>query len=163
MGNAPFHDAVYFTSTPLEIIQILTDSGRVDYAICNKRGLNALHLAIRRRNTEYFLFMFKLYYIHIFMIVLSLLCLCRAIRFIMEINAEQLLEAKDVTGMSPFLVACRMRDYLIMELLIKAGANISAVDYQGNNAIILPAATNMKTEDVPPKDLCPEVFKVILV
>ncbi len=81
----------------------------------------------------------------------------------MEINAEQLLEAKDVTGMSPFLVACRMRDYLIMELLIKAGANISAVDYQGNNAIILPAATNMKTEDVPPKDLCPEVFKVILV
>ncbi len=69
MGNAPFHDAVYFTSTPLEIIQILTDSGRVDYAICNKRGLNALHLAIRRRNTEYFLFMFKLYYIHIFMIV----------------------------------------------------------------------------------------------
>lgn len=91
------------------------------------------------------------------------LCLCRAIRFIMEMNAEQLLETKDVSGMTPFLVACRMRDYVAMELLIKAGANLSAVDFKGNNAIILSATTDVKKEEVPPKDLCPEVFKVILV
>lgn len=66
MGNTPFHDVVYFTSTPLQIIQILTDSGRVDYTLCNRRGLNVLHVAIHRRNTEYILLMFNYIIIYIF-------------------------------------------------------------------------------------------------
>ncbi len=65
--------------------------------------------------------------------------------------SAQLLETEDFDGRTPFLVACCRKDYITMDLLIKAGADISALDKKGNDAIML-AATHLKKKDVPPKE-----------
>jgi len=58
------------------------------------------------------------------------------------------------------MVACCQKDYGTMDILIRAGADLGAVDNEGNDAIAL-AATHLKKEDVPPKDLSLEILKVL--
>lgn len=47
------------------------------------------------------------------------------------------LEEKDDKGMTPSLSACHMRKIDIIELYVEAGADVSAVDAKGNNALII--------------------------
>ncbi len=78
----------------------------------------------------------------------------------MEEKSEQLLEAKDASGRTPYLVACCQKEYMTMELLSKAGADLYATDNEKNTAVIL-AATHLEKDDIPPKDISPEISKVL--
>ncbi len=57
-----------------------------------------------------------------------------------------LLEAKGTAGKTALLVACQQMDRAAIELLIEAGANVNAVDINGNTAAMI-AANNLLVED----------------
>ncbi len=80
----------------------------------------------------------------------------------MENNAEILLESKDRTGRTPFLIACCQKDYITMDLLIVAGADLTAADNVGNDAVML-AATHLEKDDVPPKECSFKVTHLYLL
>ena len=82
--------------------------------------------------------------------------LLRSIRLFLENNAKILLESKDRTGRTPFLIACCQKDYATIELLIEAGADLTAADNVGNDAVML-AAIHLEKEDGPPKDFASKV------
>jgi len=69
----------------------------------------------------------------------------------LENNKEILPESKDSTGRTPFLIACCQKDYVTVDVFIRAGANLAATDNVGNDAVML-AATHLEKDDVPPKD-----------
>jgi len=56
------------------------------------------------------------------------------------------LEAKSTAGKTALLVACQQMDRAAIELLIEAGANVNAVDINGNTAAMI-AANNLLVED----------------
>ena len=73
----------------------------------------------------------------------------------------KLLEAKHENGSTALLIACRNKDYGTVELLVEAGADVRALDQDGNTAILL-AASSPATEEIPSKELSPAIFKVII-
>jgi len=56
-------------------------------------------------------------------------------------------------------MACHRIDYASVELLVKAGADVKAVDEDLNTAILL-AASSPEEDHIPTKDLSPSIFKV---
>jgi ankyrin repeat protein len=80
-----------------------------------------------------------------------------------SVNLEGLLEAKTKSGMTALLIAVDQRDFPLIELLIRAGADTKAMDCNGDTAMIL-ATKNPSQEDCHlPKDLVsPSLHKVII-
>ena len=72
---------------------------------------------------------------------------------------EELLEAKNELGMTALLLACQTKDCAIIELLVKAGANLKAVDADGRTAIIL-AASSPEEDQIPTEEGSPNIFEV---
>lgn len=71
------------------------------------------------------------------------------------------LEAKNKVGLTVLLMACRQKDYASVELLVKAGANVKAVDAALNSAILL-AASSPEEDHIPSKELSPSILKVFI-
>lgn len=71
----------------------------------------------------------------------------------------RLLEMKDDSGKTALLIACQKKDSSLIELLVQAGADINAIDHDGNSAVLL-AASSLEKDTIPSKDLSPFIFKV---
>lgn len=74
-----------------------------------------------------------------------------------------LLEARNKSGLTAFLVSCYQKDFGLMELLLDAGADVTAVDRDGNSAIVMYASNPADDiSNLPAKieDLCPSIFEV---
>ncbi len=78
------------------------------------------------------------------------------------ISLKRLLEARNLSGMTVLLVAVEQRDYALIELLIGSGAELKAVDENGDSALIR-ASTNLSEDECYPPDvlLSPTLLKVI--
>ena len=77
-------------------------------------------------------------------------------------HMEQLLETRTVKSkMTPLLFSCSKMIYPIIELLVDAGADLKAVDENGNTAAIIADSSSIMTL-VPIKTDSPEIFKVLL-
>ncbi len=74
---------------------------------------------------------------------------------------SQLLEQKNETGKTALLMACQKKNFALIELLVNAGADVNAVDQDGNTAILLVACCPFK-DAIPCKDVSPAIFKVII-
>ncbi len=72
------------------------------------------------------------------------------------------LEAKNESGMTALLIACWKRDYAIIELLVEAGADVTAIDRQSGNGAILLAASSPAEDQIPSEELSPGISKVLL-
>ena len=75
---------------------------------------------------------------------------------------EKLLEAKNNDGMTALLIASQKKNCALIEILIKDGASLKAVDKDGRTSIIL-AASSSDEDQVPTEKLSPEIFKVFLL
>ena len=71
----------------------------------------------------------------------------------------KLLEAKNENGETALLIACRNKDFALVEVLVEYGADVKAVDKDGNTAILL-AACSTAPDDIPHKENSPSIFKV---
>jgi len=71
----------------------------------------------------------------------------------------KLLEAKDESGRTAFLIASKNLDYSVIELLIEAGTDVNSVDQDKNTSILL-AATGPENDAAPSKDLSPFIYEV---
>jgi len=79
-----------------------------------------------------------------------------------SISLKRLLEARGPTGMTALLVAVDLRDYALIELLIGAGADVKAVDDNGDTALIRASTIPSEDECYPPDVLLsPTLLKVI--
>lgn len=74
-----------------------------------------------------------------------------------------LLETKNEQGMTAFLVACLQKEYALIELLVDAGTDLNAADLDGNTAISLIASSIINMDEIPSKDVAPEIFKVHII
>jgi len=73
---------------------------------------------------------------------------------------DKLLGTKTIkTEASPLMYACFKKSCPIIELLVDAGADLKAVDNDGNTPIILAASSSSK-DVMPTKEDSPEIFKV---
>ncbi len=74
----------------------------------------------------------------------------------------RLLEMKDGSEKTAFLIACQMKDYDLIEFLVKAGTDLNVIDKDGNTAIaiLLMATTTLRKDDIPSKKFSPAIFKV---
>lgn len=74
---------------------------------------------------------------------------------------EEILEAKDSNGMTAILIAVSQKDYMLIELLVDAGADMNAADKIGDTALIRTAKDPSFKYWIPPKDLLsPTLVKV---
>ena len=82
--------------------------------------------------------------------MIAIIVLFRAVRLFLDKcdQRETLLETKDLMGMTPFLLACRQKDYATIDLLVNTGADHYAVDNVGNSAITT-VAIHMKMDEFP--------------
>ena len=77
-------------------------------------------------------------------------------------HIDKLLKKRTVKSKkTPLLLSCSKMSYPIVELLVNAGADLKAVDENGNTAAILAASSPAKTLVLKKTD-SPEIFKVIL-
>jgi len=78
-------------------------------------------------------------------------------------NFKMLLEAKNAFGMTPLLIACRKKNYALIELLVENGSNLKSTDEDGNTAIIL-ALSRPSEQDIknPFDEFSQEIFKVFI-
>ena len=79
------------------------------------------------------------------------------------INLKRLLEARHISETTALMIAVDQMDIPLIELLIRTGADVKAVDANGNTALIR-ATNNLSEEDVgnPPKNLLsPFLLKVL--
>lgn len=73
--------------------------------------------------------------------------------------SSNLLEAKDHSGATALLIACKDKDYAMIELLVDSGADVKAVDQNGNTAILL-SASSPDPDEIPTNEISPAIFKV---
>ena len=71
--------------------------------------------------------------------------------------SSKLLEAKNEYGTTSLLIACLNRDYAVIELLVESGADVKAVDPDGNTSILLSAYSPV-TEEIPTQEFSPAIF-----
>ena len=76
-----------------------------------------------------------------------------------DILLSRLLEAKNESGKTAFLIASQKKDCALIELLVEAGADVNAADQEGNTAILLMAYCPIK-DVTPSKTISPAIFKV---
>ncbi len=72
---------------------------------------------------------------------------------------DKFLESQNENGKTALLIACQNKDYSIVELLIEAGANVKAVDQDGNTSILL-SNSDLGSYAMPTEELSPKIFKV---
>ena len=79
------------------------------------------------------------------------------------INLKRLLEARNKSGTTALMIAVDQRDFPLIELLIgTAGADVKAVDGNGDTALIRATKNLTEDNDIPPKHLLsPFLFKVL--
>ena len=70
------------------------------------------------------------------------------------------LEAQNKSGETALLIACKNKDYSIVDLLIGAGANVKAVDKDGNTTILLATSDPAVSQEIPTKEFSPKIFRV---
>lgn len=70
------------------------------------------------------------------------------------------LEAQNESGKTALLIACKNKDYSIIDLLIEAGANVKAVDKDGNTTILLATSDPVVSQEIPTKEFSPKIFQV---
>ena len=70
-----------------------------------------------------------------------------------------LLEMKNDSGKTAILISCQNKDYALVEFLVEAGADLRAVDQDGNSAIIL-AASSTAVDETLSKVLSPTICRV---
>jgi len=73
---------------------------------------------------------------------------------------KNLLEVKNESNITALLIACKLKDPALIELLVEAGANCEVLDEESNTCILL-AASSLAKDTAPTKMLCPSIFKVI--
>ncbi len=73
-----------------------------------------------------------------------------------------ILEAKNKSGVTALLMASYRKDLASIELLVKAGANVKAVDEDDNTAVLL-ASSSADDYRIPIKESSPAIFKVIFL
>ena len=79
-----------------------------------------------------------------------------------QTSLKRLLEARAPSGKTALLVAVDLRDYALIELLIGAGADVKAVDENGDSALISASTIPSEDECYPPEVLLsPTLIKVI--
>jgi len=69
------------------------------------------------------------------------------------------IDTQNESGQTALMVACQKKDYATIELLVEAGADVNAVDEEGNTAIIL-AISSVEEDVAPKKEFSPFIFKV---
>ncbi len=72
-----------------------------------------------------------------------------------------LLEMKNDSGKTAILISCQNKDYALVEFLVEAGADLRAVDQDGNSAIILAASSTAEDETLS-KVLSPTICRVFI-
>ena len=80
-------------------------------------------------------------------------------------NLGSLLEIQNEHGHTALLIACHQKNYAVVELLVVAGANIKAVDFDGNTALILAVsyACEEIVQSVPLQEISPSIFEVFFL
>lgn len=73
-----------------------------------------------------------------------------------------ILEEKDDNGMTPLLFACLKRRIDIIELYVESGADVSAVDAKGNNALMILIQSSEPLV-LPRQETNPLIFEVNIV
>ena len=74
--------------------------------------------------------------------------------------AGKILEAKNTSGMTALLIAISQKSYDLIELLISAGADLKAVDFNGDTALILASSHPTRKDAIPKNLLSPSLLKV---
>ena len=75
------------------------------------------------------------------------------------------IDAKTKDGLTALILACYKLDYALIELLVDNGADVNAVDKDGDSPIILLAMrlrSANKKKLTPTKDKSPKIHKVCL-
>lgn len=62
-------------------------------------------------------------------------------------------------GVTPLMLSCRKAHYQLVEMLVKGGANVQAVDNKGETTVIYAAAAK-RFKTPPNADSAPEIFMV---
>lgn len=77
------------------------------------------------------------------------------------------MDPKASKRITPLMIACIKNDYATVEFLVKSGANIDAIDIDGDSIIILTALAmraNVKKNKAilpPTEESSPDIFKVL--
>ncbi len=77
----------------------------------------------------------------------------------LSLSTQKLLEAKDKSGLTALLISCREKDHSTIELLVESGADVQAVDVDGNTALML-ASASLVEDTIPAENSSPNIFKV---
>ena len=71
-----------------------------------------------------------------------------------------LLEARTKSGKTALLIACDRKDYTLMDLLFKVGADPNVQDYEENSAFDVAQKSIALIYPLVPKEMCPSVYEV---
>ena len=75
-------------------------------------------------------------------------------------HPEKLIDVQRLDGRTALLLACQKKNCAAIELLVEAGADIMAVDNEGNTALIL-VVSSPDEDQIPTKELSPILYEVI--
>ena len=79
------------------------------------------------------------------------------------INLKRLLEARHISETTALMIAVDQIDYPLIELLIRTGADVKALNENGDTALILAATNSSPKGFNPPKNLLsPFLVKVLI-
>lgn len=72
------------------------------------------------------------------------------------------IDARDKSELTPLMLACYKNNYALVELLVRAGADVKAVDKDGDTPIIMTAikALSDKSATFPSEKNSPAIFRV---
>lgn len=63
-------------------------------------------------------------------------------------------------GVSPLMLSCQMADYKLVEILVRAGANVLAVDSLGDSPVIYAARAAKRFKSIQSTDGAEQIYKV---
>lgn len=78
-------------------------------------------------------------------------------------NLKRLLEARNISGTTALMIAVNQKNFQLIELLIDTGADVKALDDNGDTALILAARNSSpKGFNTPNNLLSPFLVKVLI-
>ena len=78
-------------------------------------------------------------------------------------NLKRLLEARNISGTTALMIAVDQKNFQLIELLIDTGADVKALNENGDTALILAATNSSPKGFNPPKNLLsPFLVKVLI-